>query len=69
MSKPNPSITANLLSNLAANKSSQSTKETSTTPCKRDYISRPQPQTSKVSSRSAEKGMVPSKTRTSARGK
>ena len=68
MSKPNPSITANLLSNISANKGGLS-KEVNTLPLKKDYANRPQPQTSKISSRSAEKGMVPGRTRTSARGK
>lgn len=68
MSKPNPLITANLLNNIAVNKCSPP-KDINITSGKRDYVSRPQPQASKISSRSAEKGMVPSKTRTSARGK
>lgn len=68
MSKPNPSITANLLSRLSAKKDILP-KETSSLQEKKEYTSRPQPQSSRVSSRSAEKGMVLSRTRTSARGK
>jgi hypothetical protein len=68
MSKPNPLITANLLSNLSVKKGVKS-KDNDILPGKKDYANRPQPQMSKVSSRSAEKSMVPSRTRTSARGK
>jgi hypothetical protein len=68
MSKPNPSITADLLNHLSAKKGILP-KEVSSLPEKKDYTNRPQPQSSKISSRSAEKGMVLSRTRTSARGK
>ena len=68
MSKPNPSITADLLSSLSVKRDTLP-KEISSLSEKKDYTNRPQPQSSKVSSRSAEKGMVLSRTRTSARGK
>ena len=68
MSKPNPSITANLLHNLSAKKI-DSARETHTEQVKQSPINRVKPKNNKLSSRSAEKSMVQSRTRTSPRGK
>ena len=68
MSKPNPSITANLLHNLSAKKI-DSVKEADTEQVKHNPINRAKPKNNKFSSRSAEKSMVQSRTRTSPRGK
>jgi hypothetical protein len=66
MSKPDPAITADLLSKLPARKADL--PKSAATPGLKDH-SRPQPQVARVSSRSAEKGTVPGRTRTSNRGK
>lgn len=66
MSKPDPSITADLLSHLPAKKADM---PKAGLPMKNDHASRPQPQGARVSSRSAEKSSVPGRTRTSNRGK
>jgi len=66
MSKPDPSITADLLSHLPAKKADM---PKSALPGKNDHTSRPQPMGAKISSRSAEKSSVPGRTRTSNRGK
>ena len=69
MSKPDPSITADLLSHLPAKKADL--PKAATTPGKHDHtaVRGPQPQAARVSSRSAEKATVPGRTRTSNRGK
>jgi hypothetical protein len=67
MSKPDPAITADLLSKLPARKADL--PKSAATPGLKDHASRPQPQVARVSSRSAEKGSVPGRTRTSNRGK
>ena len=68
MSKPDPSITADLLSHLPAKKADL---PKTALPGKKDHagIRGPQPQGAKISSRSAEKSSVPGRTRTSNRGK
>ena len=68
MSKPNPSITANLLHDLSAKKIDPA-KETHTEQVKQGPINRAKPKSNKFSSRSAEKSMIQSRTRTSPRGK
>jgi len=65
MSKPDPAITADLLSKLPARKADL--PKAAAVPGSRDH--RPQPVGAKVSSRSAEKSSVPGRTRTSNRGK
>jgi hypothetical protein len=69
MSKPDPSITADLLSQLPAKKADL--PKTAALPGKKDHASMrgPQPQSARISSRSAEKATVPGRTRTSNRGK
>ena len=67
MSKPDPAITADLLSKLPARKADL--PKAGALPGKLDHASRPQPQGAKISSRSAEKSTVPGRTRTSNRGK
>jgi hypothetical protein len=69
MSKPDPSITADLLSKLPAKKADLAKSESM--PGKKDHsgLRGPQPQMAKISSRSAEKSSVPGRTRTSNRGK
>jgi hypothetical protein len=67
MSKPDPSITADLLSHLPSKKSDLPKADAA--PGKKDHANRPQPQGAKISSRSAEKSTVPGRTRTSNRGK
>ena len=67
MSKPDPTITADLLSKLPARKAEQ--PKAAAQPGKKDHNHGPQPMGAKVSSRSAEKGTVPGRTRTSNRGK
>jgi hypothetical protein len=69
MSKPDPAITADLLSKLPARKTDLA--KTASMPGKKDHagLRGPQPQAAKVSSRSAEKSSVPGRTRTSNRGK
>ena len=69
MSKPDPSITADLLSKLPAKKTDLPKAEAQ--PGKKDHAGMrgPQPVGAKVSSRSAEKSWVAGRTRTSNRGK
>jgi hypothetical protein len=67
MSKPDPSITADLLSKLPAKKADL--PKAAAQPGVKDHTGRPQPLAARVSSRSAEKGTVPGRTRTSNRGK
>jgi len=69
MSKPDPTITADLLSKLPARKAESA--KAAAQPGKKDHAGPrgPQPMGAKVSSRSAEKGTVPGRTRTSNRGK
>jgi hypothetical protein len=67
MSKPDPAITADLLSSLPAKKAEL--HKGAALPGAKDHMGRPQPQAAKISSRSAEKGTVPGRTRTSNRGK
>jgi hypothetical protein len=69
MSKPDPSITADLLSHLPAKKADL--PKALGQPGKKDHTSLhgPLPQGAKISSRSAEKSTVPGRTRTSNRGK
>jgi len=69
MSKPDPSITADLLSKLPTRKADL--PKGSALPGTKDHsaLRGPLPQTARVSSRSAEKSTVPGRTRTSNRGK
>jgi hypothetical protein len=69
MSKPDPSITADLLSQLPSRKTDL--PKAAAAPGKKDHgaLRGPQPQGAKISSRSAEKSTVPGRTRTSNRGK
>jgi hypothetical protein len=67
MSKPDPAITADLLSKLPAKKADL--PKAAAAPGAKDHTGRPQPQAAKISSRSAEKSTVPGRTRTSNRGK
>jgi|GEM_PF-1286904 hypothetical protein len=70
MSKPDPSITADLLSQLPAKKADL--PKTAAQPGRKDHAGLhggPQPQAARISSRSAEKAAVPGRTRTSNRGK
>jgi hypothetical protein len=69
MSKPDPSITADLLSKLPTKKTDP--HKAAAVPGKGDHsgLKGPQPQAAKVSSRSAEKSSVQGRTRTSNRGK
>ena len=67
MSKPDPAITADLLSSLPAKKS-EGHADASARPEKKDHAGPRAPQ-AKLSSRSAEKSTVPGRTRTSNRGK
>lgn len=68
MSKPNPSITANLLHNLSAKKNNP-IKEAHAEQVRQSPINRAKPKNNKFSPRSAEKSMIQSHTRTSPRGK
>ena len=67
MSKPDPAITADLLSKLPAKKTDAHV-DASAVPGKKDHAGPRAPQ-AKLSSRSAEKSTVPGRTRTSNRGK
>jgi hypothetical protein len=67
MSKPDPTITADILSKLPARKADL--PKATALPGSKDHSGRPQPMGAKISSRSAEKGTVPGRTRTSNRGK
>ena len=69
MSKPDPSITADLLSKLPSKKSDL--PKAANLPGVKDHsgLRGPQPMGAKVSSRSAEKSSVPGRPRTSNRGK
>jgi hypothetical protein len=67
MSKPDPSITADILSKLPAKKNDL--PKGTAAPGMKDHAGRPAPMGAKISSRSAEKGTVPGRTRTSNRGK
>ena len=67
MSKPDPSITADILSKLPAKKTDL--HKGPAVPGVKDHAGRPAPVGAKVSARSAEKGTVPGRTRTSNRGK
>jgi hypothetical protein len=69
MSKPDPSITADLLSKLPLKKSDAG--KGTALQGKKDHAAPhgPQPQTARVSSRSAEKSAVQGHTRSSNRGK
>ena len=67
MSKPDPSITADLLSSLPAKKADLHA-DASARPEKKEHSGPRAPQ-AKLSSRSAEKSTVPGRTRTSNRGK
>jgi hypothetical protein len=67
MSKPDPSITADILSKLPAKKADL--PKNAAQPGMKDHSGRPAPVGAKISSRSAEKGTVPGRTRTSNRGK
>jgi hypothetical protein len=67
MSKPDPSITADLLSSLPVKKADAHT-DASAQPDKKGHAGPRAPQ-AKLSSRSAEKSTVPGRTRTSNRGK
>ncbi|MGA2082387.1 MAG: hypothetical protein ABSH53_17500 [Holophaga sp.] len=68
MSKPDPSITADLLSKLPTKKADP---QKALLPGKKDHATQrgPAPQTPRVSPRSAEKSAVQGHTRTSNRGK
>ena len=68
MSKPDPSITADLLSTLPAKKA-ETHIDPAARPEKREHAGPRAPQGTKISSRSAEKSTVPGRTRTSNRGK
>ena len=68
MSKPNPAITADLLSTLPTGKV-DGHSDASARPEKKEHAGPRAPQGAKLSSRSAEKGTVPGRTRTSNRGK
>jgi len=65
VSKPDPSITADLLSKLPARKAEGHT-DAGAAPVKKGHAA---PLAPKINSRSAEKGTVPGRTRTSNRGK
>jgi len=67
MSKPDPTITADLLSTLPVKKADGHV-DASARPGKKDHAGPRAPQ-AKLSSRSAEKSTVPGRTRTSNRGK
>jgi hypothetical protein len=67
MSKPDPAITADLLSTLTVKKADAHV-DASARPEKKDHTGPRAPQ-AKLSSRSAEKSTVPGRTRTSNRGK
>lgn len=67
MSKPDPAITADLLSHLPTKKVGPA--DAAAKPEKKEHTGPRGPQNSKISSRSAEKSTVPGRTRTSNRGK
>ena len=67
MSKPNPTITADLLSTLPAKKT-EAHEDASARPDTKEHAGPRAPQ-AQLSSRSAEKSTVPGRTRTSNRGK
>ncbi len=67
MSKPDPSITADLLSKLPSKKT-EGHVDAASRPEKKEHTGPRAPQ-AKLSSRSAEKSTVPGRTRTSNRGK
>ena len=68
MSKPDPSITADLLSQLPAKKAEAHT-DASARPEKKEHTGPRAPMGTKLNCRSAEKSTVPGRTRTSNRGK